>query len=114
MEKPPYTFRSLTNFSVNNIKEKLGRIDQLTLEIESNGCKLSLLLIKPWPPSNRPSTRLIVISELSAEDIDYIFAFKDSDFKRIEITKKNRDIISIPCKDIKGLPNRTVGSSQTQ
>jgi len=114
MEKPPYTFRSLTNFSVNNVEKKLGRIDQLTLEIESNGCKHSLVLIKPWPPSSRPSTRLVVISALSAEDIDYIFAFKDSDITRIEITKKNRDIISIPCEDIKGLPNRTVGSNQTQ
>jgi len=115
MEKPPYTFRALTNFSVNNVEEKLGCIMKLTLKIDSKIYgKHSLVLIKPWPPSNRPSTRLIVISGLSAEDIDSVCSFKDSNITRIEITKKNKDIISIPCEDIKGLPNRTGGSSQTQ
>ena len=115
MDRPPYCFKLLiTHFSVINVVDKLGSIEELTIEIESNGGKHSLVLIKPWPPLNRPSTRLIDISGLSAEDIDSVCAFKDSNITRIEITKKNKDIISIPCEDIKGLPNRTGGSSQTQ
>ena len=115
MDRPPYPFSALTNFSVNNVEEKLSCIMKLTLKIDSkiNG-KHSLVLIKPWPPLNRPSTRLIDISGLSAEDIESVCAFKDSNITRIEITKKNKDIISIPCEDIKGLHNRTGGSSQTQ
>lgn len=115
MENPPYTFRSLTNFSVNNVVEKLSCIMKLTLKIDSKiDGKHSLVLIKPWPPLNRPSTRLIDILRLSAEDIDSVCAFKDSNITRIEIKKKNKDIISIPCEDIEGLPNRTDSSSQTQ
>ncbi len=109
MELPPYCFKLLTHFSVTNVKYKLDSIEQLTLEIESNGGKHSLALIKPWPPFGRAPTELNEISRLSAEDIDSVCSFKDSDNTRIEITKKNKDEnnISILCKNIKGLPIRT-------
>ena len=114
MNKPPYCFKLLTHFSIINVVKNLNRIEQLTLEIESNGSKHSLVLIDPWPPLNRPSYRLDDILELFVKDIDSVCAFKDSNIIRIEITKKNKEIKSIPCKDIKGLPDRTDGSDQTQ
>lgn len=115
MNKPPYCFKLLTHFSVINVVKNLNQIEQLTLEIESNGSKHSLVLIEPWPPFSRPiKKRLDDISGLCVKDIDSVCAFKDSNIIRIEITKKNKEIESIRCKDIKGLPDRTDDSDQTQ
>lgn len=112
MDKPPYSFRSLTHFSVYNVEEKLGHVIKLTLNIESKiDGKHTLILFDLRPPLNRPDD-LIDIKALSAAEIDSMYAFVQSSESctatrcRIEIIKKDNNNIIIPCKKIDGLPYR--------
>ncbi len=102
MAKFTSCIRSLTNFSVIDKVINLNAIEKITIEIESNSDKHSLVLIKPWPPFSRPSSGLDKVSGLSAQNIESVCPAppSPSDKPGIEITMKNEDGIIIRCDSI--------------
>ncbi len=103
MDGPTPIIWSVNKFSVALGNINLNAVEQLTINIESNGVNHQLVLIKPWPPSNRLNhTKWNRTKGLSAEDIESVKIFQDSDNPRIEITmaNENEDGITIPCDSI--------------
>jgi hypothetical protein len=113
MEKPPYVFRVITDFSVRAVEKKDPRIDyitKLTLEIVSElpKGKHSLELIKPFPPLGRSGKKLSMLKSLDHKDIKLISAFRGSNGEKnacIEIQMKTPgSTVFIRCKQIQGIP----------
>ena len=113
MEKPPYVFRVITDFSVKAVEKRKPRIDyitKLTLEIGSElpKGKHFLELIKPFQPLCRGGEKLSKLNSLDYKDIDSISAFHGSNGEknaRIEIQGKVPGmIIIVKCKRIEGVP----------
>lgn len=118
MEVPPYTFESITHFSIRNIsneEKRLNCVTELTLQFKSRDRDHSLVLISPCPPYSRVNAVLDVCTFLTArsEEIDRILAFPEPGDKkaakssRIEFKMENGKEFHVSCKRIKGLPTRT-------
>jgi len=113
MEKTPYIFRAITDFSVEDVEKVNPRIDcitKLTLEIGSQipPGRYSLVLIGPFRPLGRAGKNLRILKSLRAEDIESIWAFRRTDSNkcaRIEIHRKGDDpTVPVRCERIEGLP----------
>lgn len=114
MKKPQYNFQDITHFSIVNIEKREPRIDyieKLTLEIGSNipPGRFSLGLIEPFPPLGREGTQLSKLISLQKRDIKYILAFCETvngKKARIEIGRKDYNIIVVKCERIECVPSR--------
>lgn len=113
MEKPPFTFKDITHFSVKDVENKDTRFDyitKLTLEIWSElpKGKYSLKLIKPFPPLLRGGEKLIKLKSLDHKDIESISASRYSNGEKNECIKihgkKPDKTIFIKCNRIQGVP----------
>lgn len=113
MEKPPYTFHNITNFSVIDVESKDPRFDyitKLTLEIGSEipKGKYSLELIEPFQPLWRGGEKLSKLKSLDHKDIESISASRYSNGEKNECIKIKRKspctTISVRCKRIEGIP----------
>ena len=104
MDGPADIIQPITNFSARPGKINLNTMEQLTIDIESNGDKHPLVLIKPWPPYSRIPPEWDKIKGLAdhPNDIQSVGVFPNSDNPRIEITLKDVDKvpITIPCDSI--------------
>jgi hypothetical protein len=113
MEKPPYVFQVINDFSIKAVEKKKPRIDyitKLTLEIgpELPKGKHSLELIKPFPPKCNGGEKLMKLKSLDHEDIESISACRYSNSEKnacIRIKRKAPGTtISVKCKRIEGVP----------
>lgn len=113
MERPPYIFQLITDFSVADMEKadpRINSIRKLTLRI---GAKIPhgeypLILIKPFPPHGRAGKELDRLMSLHAESIESIWAFPkpdDGEWARIEIRGRVPSAtVFIKCERTEGVP----------
>jgi len=72
-----HEFRKLKNFSLSDVKEVSGKIDEAVLNIESCGVKHKLTLKSPKFPSAPSTTVRDLFSNLTPESVDSFKVYGD-------------------------------------
>ena len=106
-------FRDLKDFSLSDVKEVTGKIDEAVLNIDSCGVQHKLKLKSPKVSAMPSTTVRDLFSELKPESVDSFKVFRekyDSDVLwQIEIWKNSSPLVghTIHCRKIQGLPNKS-------
>ena len=108
-KKYQHKFRDLKDFSLSDVKEVTGKINEAVLNIDSCGVQHRLTLESPIVPGLPSTTVKDLFSALKPESVDsFIVLEKQDNLWLIEIWKGDGPLKNhtIHCRNIQDLPSK--------